>query len=277
MAENASARLDLDGSVSWRQRLCDQCGTINFEKALHSPISDQQLGLLDDISARASVCDLCGLVSTVVTKKLKNYAKFKPVPHGVPIVCTLDGPITSHGSGVESRIRIKFRDKEAKYIGYTDHLAECQLRFCPVPPPMADGTPTWKYCRKFSGRIVGPKVDTEFLHGWLQLCESHHGARCSQPAWIDPSELPSKLYVIDVNQRSVVDAPKRCRYAALSYVWGRSTANDYFRTSKENLQPCSRTRLDGAIPSTNSQGCYRPGKRNGGEIPLVRLHLHYPG
>jgi Heterokaryon incompatibility protein (HET) len=231
MAENAS----LDGSVSWRQRLCDQCGTIDFEKALHHAISDQQLGLLDDISTRASICDFCDLVSTVVTKKLQSYAKFKPVPDGIPIVCTLDGPVTFHGSVVESHICIKFRDKEAKHISYTDRLAECQLRFCPVPPPIADGTPTWKYCRKFSGRIVGPKVDTEFLRGWLQLCESHHGVRCSQPAWIDPPEPPSKLYVIDVNQMNVVYAPKQCRYAALSYVWGRSTANGYFRNSKENF------------------------------------------
>lgn len=235
MAENASARSDLDGSVSWRQRLCDQCGTINFEKALHNPISDQQLGLLDDISANASICDFCDLVSSVVTRKLKNYAKSKPVPDGIPIVCTLDGPITYHGSGTESRIRIKFRDKEAKHISYTDRFAECQLRFCPVPPPTADGTPTWNYCRKFSGRTVGPKVDTEFLHRWLQLCESHHGVRCSQPAWIDPSELPSKLCVVDVNQMNVVNAPEQCRYAALSYVWGRSCANDYFRTSKDNF------------------------------------------
>ena len=236
MAENASTRSDLDGSVSWRQRLCDQCGTINFEKALHGPISDQQLGLLNDISARASICDFCDLVSSVVTRKLQNYAKFKPVPDGIPIVCTLDGPVTYHGSGVESHIRIKFRDKEAKHISYTDHLAECQLRFCPAPPPTADGILTWNYCRKFSGRIVGPKVDTEFLRRWLQLCESHHCVQCSQPAWIDPSELPSKLCVIDVNQMNVVNALKQCRYAALSYVWGRSCANDYFRTSKDNFE-----------------------------------------
>jgi hypothetical protein len=83
----------------------------SISRRLHSPISDQQLGLLDDISARASICDFCDLVSNVVTKKLKNYAKFKPAPDGIPIVCTLDGPITSHGNGVESHIRIKFRDK----------------------------------------------------------------------------------------------------------------------------------------------------------------------
>ena len=55
----------------------------------------------------------------------------------------------------------------------------------------------------------------------LEHCEQHHGSECRQQAW---SEAPDYLRLIDVNNWCLVEfhnqETHRCRYVALSYVWG---------------------------------------------------------
>ncbi|KAK4950708.1 hypothetical protein LTR10_010701 [Elasticomyces elasticus] len=62
-------------------------------------------------------------------------------------------------------------------------------------------------------------VDCDLIRKWLDLCRSFHGQRCSKPSYFH-LEKPWNFRVIDIETRSVVEAPSGCEYATLSYVWG---------------------------------------------------------
>ncbi|KAJ3456055.1 hypothetical protein MRS44_016078 [Fusarium solani] len=72
-----------------------------------------------------------------------------------------------------------------------------------------------------SGRRVGPLIEPSTIRGWLRQCEEEHGDCCASPAWVSGGQDESwVLRVIDVKERRVVYLPPKCRYIALSYVWG---------------------------------------------------------
>ncbi|KAF2193474.1 HET-domain-containing protein [Zopfia rhizophila CBS 207.26] len=87
---------------------------------------------------------------------------------------------------------------------------------------------------KGSGRVVELQVDTKTLRNWLRQCEDHHGGNCSVPKWLGNAEQPSSLKVIDVKRKCIVNAPPRCRYLALSYVWG--ACQTFRSTTVNNVQ-----------------------------------------
>ncbi|KIM95325.1 hypothetical protein OIDMADRAFT_34090 [Oidiodendron maius Zn] len=66
----------------------------------------------------------------------------------------------------------------------------------------------------YSGRDMGEgSVDINVVLSWITFCNEKH--RCVQRIQHDPC-----LRLINVHDRSVVQAPSSCRYVALSYVWG---------------------------------------------------------
>ena len=93
------------------------------------------------------------------------------------------------------------------------------------------------------GRNIKSTLDIPLLQRWLSLCEGRHSSRCV------PNELRRRrglsFRVIDVKARRVVNAPQRCRYVALSYVWG----------NVEQLQLTEKTRdrllQDGGLSDTH--------------------------
>jgi hypothetical protein len=72
---------------------------------------------------------------------------------------------------------------------------------------------------------------------WLKSCIREHGPACSgshssvvqqqQHVW----DIPN-FVLIDVHKHCLIDAPMRCRYAALSYVWGHQP---FFNLTKLNV------------------------------------------
>lgn len=94
------------------------------------------------------------------------------------------------------------------------------------------------------------QADLNLVKQWLQYCERNHThQKCMQKAWSATREgpglqgqssvvettlsesppvtdrqakaaAPARLRVIDVETRTIVEAPPFCRYATLSYVWG---------------------------------------------------------
>lgn len=67
-----------------------------------------------------------------------------------------------------------------------------------------------------SARRVGDAVDFGLVRSWLRKCEATHGAHCDG-GWND---VLLDAHMIDVSTREVVPCPPRCKYIALSYVWG---------------------------------------------------------
>jgi hypothetical protein len=77
----------------------------------------------------------------------------------------------------------------------------------------------------WAGRPIVPEVNPELIKRWLFRCENLHkdGQCCPKKNIIatkgDPSGLKI-LRVIDLRSGDIVEAPRGCRYVALSYVWG---------------------------------------------------------
>jgi hypothetical protein len=67
--------------------------------------------------------------------------------------------------------------------------------------------------------VSSTPVNWDLVKGWIRTCETQHSS-CEQ---VLHGTLPPSFRVIDVEQRCIVLAPPRCRYAALSYVWGPLT------------------------------------------------------
>ena len=68
------------------------------------------------------------------------------------------------------------------------------------------------------GQIVEHSFDPKLPQWWLKKCEEEHGTPCAA----SQSSHNFGLKVIDVELGCIVNAPSNCKYAALSYVWGRA-------------------------------------------------------
>ena len=63
-------------------------------------------------------------------------------------------------------------------------------------------------------------IDFKVIHGWRDTCKDMHGSKCGR----SPSTAPRlmELKMIDCETKKVVSWPQQAKYAALSYVWGKS-------------------------------------------------------
>lgn len=72
----------------------------------------------------------------------------------------------------------------------------------------------------FEPRLVQPDViDYDLIKQSIRYCDCNHRKSC--PGSAGAITVSGGLRVIDIRTRTVVEAPSHCRYAALSYVWGR--------------------------------------------------------
>ena len=71
-------------------------------------------------------------------------------------------------------------------------------------------------------RILPDHIDFSVFKDCIKLCEEKHAQTCL-PVWV---EQPRGFRVIDCVNNTVVAAPSACRYAALSYVWGNTQADE---------------------------------------------------
>lgn len=69
-------------------------------------------------------------------------------------------------------------------------------------------------------------VDFDLIKSWIQECGSGH-----QPCNTEPQSTLTHFRVIDCERQEIVQAPEHCHFAALSYVWGRSSLPELLRTS----------------------------------------------
>ncbi|KAF2503137.1 HET-domain-containing protein [Lophium mytilinum] len=77
--------------------------------------------------------------------------------------------------------------------------------------------------------VVSNQADFDWIWKCLNECAQHH-PRCTKH--IGPSRAISKLLLIDVKRRCLVERTSNVHYFALSYVWGRTPQ---FRTFKATL------------------------------------------
>jgi hypothetical protein len=87
----------------------------------------------------------------------------------------------------------------------------------------------------YAPRIVEPhRIDFAMLRGWHQHCTLTHSEQC-RPREFDP--LPG-FRVLHCHSRRVIEAPQRCDYVALSYVWGKTPIDEsqFPRTIQDAIQ-----------------------------------------
>ena len=117
---------------------------------------------------------------------------------------------TASASGInllfQSRPRI-----DRLTFDFTSEKSYPPVKHCPYSlVPLSEGS--------LARLIEDTTFNPELVQGWLREYDSDHRCVDSQQAR-DPG---SELRVIDVLDVCVVEAPAVCRYAALSYVWGKT-------------------------------------------------------
>ena len=74
----------------------------------------------------------------------------------------------------------------------------------------------------FHGRMVYPEsINWSAIQSWLWKCGKYHGVGCREARQL-ARRLPLNLRVIDLNQDRIVEAPYKCEYVALTYIWGEN-------------------------------------------------------
>ena len=94
----------------------------------------------------------------------------------------------------------------------------------------------------YGRRLPPSQVDPSLLKSWISTCERVHQSLCA-PVTLSQQDFGMRL--IDVQRRCVVEAPSRCRYAALSYVWGKSPQLLLTEVTKARLLGNDNALLDG--------------------------------
>ncbi|KAL1848331.1 hypothetical protein Daus18300_013657 [Diaporthe australafricana] len=75
------------------------------------------------------------------------------------------------------------------------------------------------------------RADLDRLRQWLHICESNH------PSSGKGLELEmASLRVIDTEDLRVCEVNTPCRYACLSYVWGKGSQTQYTKATKDSLE-----------------------------------------
>lgn len=104
-------------------------------------------------------------------------------------------------------------------------------------------------------------IDFDDVRRWISTCDQEHGGYGSEccPTPFNPAILPRTgkqqldFRVVDVDTMCIVYAPLRCRYIALSYVWGTRKKSRLVLTSHNEetlMQPGALANARVLIPNT---------------------------
>jgi hypothetical protein len=89
------------------------------------------------------------------------------------------------------------------------------------------------------GRYVATQANIQLIRAWLHQCESKHGKDCMPSLRLSAEGDREPTFVIDVIQSCLVDTPSRCRYVALSYVWGIAPVFTHLLENTQDLRKIS--------------------------------------
>ena len=101
-------------------------------------------------------------------------------------------------------------------------------------------------------------IDTNVVKRWISECDTQHKSKCyseifNRDGFLDKDGQCVPFRLIDVEEQCLVDAPKLCRYVALSYIWGEPNDGRLVlkRTSlNQLLVPGSLLHEKKSIPNT---------------------------
>ncbi|EPE25117.1 hypothetical protein GLAREA_11698 [Glarea lozoyensis ATCC 20868] len=216
--------------------LCVRCLGLKLDM-VHQPKSSiretlastsTELGTLSDLISSSSRCQLCLLFLESITEY--NNSQVLPTRiNGAEVLvqanrvlfCQLEDTfemgVRCFGEEI-SRLHVVLYYRTDSTKAWCTEMRHMAL-FHPYREPFPGEQRLSKelsYCR-----LLGNYAQSKLLKDWLRQCEEQHDGDCSE-SWHRGVEEAHSLRVIDVTKFCVVEAPPRCRYFALSYVWGTS-------------------------------------------------------
>ncbi|KAG9309244.1 heterokaryon incompatibility protein-domain-containing protein [Chiua virens] len=232
-------------------KLCEVCSKVDMELLTHqlhpcrNPLPclyppykrrDETylvLGSVDEIKSRRSTCDLCRLIAEALDKEPSDLGGTCRITENEEY-CSFTLP----------------RNVEARDPGVTHfHLTQASVIFDTSIPDDLFGPPLPWVVKEWDDRrpryilhfqIKGGR-DSEAIdltaasmqpdRGVLDIIGGRYVGPQLNPQLIEGDGQPT--FVIDVIQSCLVESPSRCRYVALSYVWGTATV---FKHLLENTQ-----------------------------------------
>ncbi|KAM0796354.1 heterokaryon incompatibility protein-domain-containing protein [Usnea florida] len=198
---SASQAIAKSRDVSGCMKLCEQCSKVPFRYAQLCALPDDpppfwSLGTFGDLRSRN--CPFCQLVESVCWIGSGSWEQPTKKPND-----------SAEISIQWLRDKNSFRVNEAllgSFICFSEADDACLVRT--------------------KGALEG-WIDTAICKRWLSECENRHRPECS-PTPFNKDQLrqgdsiPLIMRLVDVEAMCIMDAPKSCRYLALSYVWGNS-------------------------------------------------------
>jgi hypothetical protein len=203
------------------------------------------LGTFADLSSRPD-CPICCLAAKVIL--LKSTIKLAPEGLTKYEVCL------RWEDTVWDKEMMKVR--RPVFLGFCSDFDRFDTQFVPTLLNAAyGGASTIQYSSRHL-RTIGDKFG--LVRQWLENCLENHGSTCGGiRKTIEQQQSHvwsiSNFVLVDVHAQCLVDAPAECRYAALSYVWGRSP---FFNLTKAYVaqlrQPGSLKEHARLVPKTIS-------------------------
>lgn len=215
------------GSDHNRDRLCEICAAIDFDKWLEEEIKRRfLLGRWDRIK-REQNCPFCRLV----TECLRSDPKLTPPWNkskvllanrlswelGIEISPYDLTKSESYSNKYDLRSVAKGEDKTYRLLVYAEDgnpASKGRIQYLSANDSSKKG--------KFYGRqIRQDRIDIGLLRAWLSRCRRWHDDQCDIQ-WFENRRPPNNLRMIDVKQRRIIrweNVSKR-EYVALSYTWG---------------------------------------------------------
>jgi hypothetical protein len=211
-------RLALPSELT-NESICDRCSAIKWaELAAKSPVSKSGkmvLTLSDSHSSlRQSACRVCQLLALIKPPSLDDQ------PCHLKAFSSMLSFVGHH------RLLLKpspFSDCTVLYAMHEDraigdhagrsgwHESGCLAL---IDDSRGDIT---RY--DFGPREIRPHtINYSLIREWMTHCTTKHRSACSSPT----NETLAGFRVIDCRSSLVIEAPPRCEYVALSYVWGSS-------------------------------------------------------
>lgn len=218
LAETSSSVIDVDDA-----QLCGLCQAIDFDGVFRRQIGEsfvRYLGSLEELEA--SECPLCRIFASMAPRDLS--ALKAEVEDGQYRLETF------HPDDMLPRSRSRQLKWKTNVLAVTPVYQAEVLRFVRQESLRERGylsldslSSNLPLTHLYHVRELDAHAfDLRHARAWISHCEQNHHSRCSDERVSGLSEFR----VLDCCSRQVVNAPERCRYVALSYVWGRSSESN---------------------------------------------------
>lgn len=229
------SEVDLDpGLNSSSDEQCNNCSSINFDAYFNTAAHHDTVPSISvyDATLNETICPFCSLLMRAA-RQFTHPHRVIPTRESQPVAFYFErkcqtpvysDPGTLIAGGVT--MRVKLRPPPSPI----DLGAETDFVLCPIVTS-TDGSQD----ESSNHLILEDQIDLDVCRKWLRDCDSRHPANCA-PSGSRDAQSSSELRLVDILDNCIIPAPARCRYVALSYVWGQIETLSVFRDNFRELE-----------------------------------------